>query len=712
MIKFSTLKKNSWPYLAVAVVISAGVFFGISAFYQPVAKADSTSVDSSAEKGKSVSTEPRIIAAMKTSMYEQVADDEDIKIMAQWIKNGAKNDDTFKKDIYPIIKNDCVNCHSRTSTMTKKMPHIPFASYEDVKKLTKVGPDDSSCLECHGNLILKNRPDEKFKSQFVDQAKLKTSVHKKLRCIRCHVVLHPETDNIYQDTKAFEAHVLKGKTVAESGRTQIFKPDCANCHPKVGVKLAKSSHSAKKLEIKLARPDQSTQVALKNQTELRAPKCNDCHGTQQHYITDTKLNQTKFDVVNRCGTCHEKLIDTYFSTYHGQAAKLGSDRVAKCANCHGTHDLLSSSNPASTLHAKNILKTCQECHPKAGKKFTGFLPHADNQDREKNPLLFYIFWGMTLIIVFTFALFGTHSILWLNRSVIEGLSARKNKAKTIVPDKKKKRHIRRFKTSHSILHLMIIVSFLTLALTGMALKFADNPVFAFVNEAVGGPHVMGKIHMIGALITLLYVSIHFFQLAVLCIKRKITFKGLCKEEYSLILLPRDFKDLKANVLYFVGKGPKPEFGRWTYWEKFDYLAELWGTVIIGTTGLMLAFPEFTTQFLPGVALNIATIIHTFEALLATGFIFSIHFFNSHIRPEIFPMDTAIFTQRLSLPRFKEERPREYMELVRNGELDKYLANPPGKWYSGIAAIMGWFFLTIGIITLGAIIYSLLILIFI
>lgn len=175
------------------------------------------------------------------------------------------------------------------------------------------------------------------------------------------MVLHPETDKIYQDTKAFEAYVLRGETAAESGRSQIFKPECANCHPKVDKKLEKSSHSAKKLELKLARTDPNTPVIKGNivvksnlifkssQAELRAPKCNDCHGTEQHYITDTKLNQTKFDIVNRCGACHENLIKTYFDTYHGKAAKLGSDKVAKCANCHGSHELLSPTIPASML---------------------------------------------------------------------------------------------------------------------------------------------------------------------------------------------------------------------------------------------------------------------------------------------------------------------------------------------------------------------------
>ena len=692
----------------VTGAILIGTLAVMGTFYKPVANAalNTELENSAAGKDTPVSTEPRIIAAMKTSMYEQVADDEDIDIMAKWINEGAKNDDFFKKKIYKIIKNDCVNCHSKTSTMTKKVPHIPFASYEDVKPFTKVGPTDASCLACHGNPVLKNPPDEKFKSKFVDQAKFEMTVHKKLNCIRCHVVLHPENEKIYQDTKAFEAYVLRGETAAESGRPQIFKPDCANCHPKVGQKLAKSSHSAKKLEIKLARSDQSSQVVLKNQTELRAPKCNDCHGSQQHYITDTKLNQTKFDVVNRCGSCHEKLIKTYFGTYHGKAAKLGSEKVAKCVNCHGSHDLLSPTIQASMLSEKNIQKTCQECHKKANKNFTEYLPHADHHDSKKYPQLFYPFWAMTLLIIFTFAAFGMHALLWLNRSLIERFSAHKTQEKSIVFDKKDEKHVKRFNVSHTILHIMIIISFLTLAITGMSLKFPDNPLFAGIAHLVGGPHMMGKIHRIGAFVTFLYFGFHLLQLFTLFVRRKITIMGLIKEEYSLIPLPRDLIDVKNNLLYFLGKGPKPSFGRWNYWEKFDYMAVFWGISIIGTTGLTLAFPEIATQFLPGWALNIATIIHSDEALLATGFIFSMHFFHSHMRPDNFPMDTVVFTQRLPLSRFKEERSREYQEMVKNGELAKYLVDPPSRWYSIFVLIMGWIFLSIGLISLGAIIYSL------
>ena len=109
---------------------------------------------------------------------------------------------------------------------------------------------------------------------------------------------------------------------------------------------------------------------------------------------------------------------------------------------------------------------------------------------------------------------------------------------------------------------------------------------------------------------------------------------------------RDVREFSATMTWFFGRGPRPRYGRWTYWEKFDYFAVFWGVMIIGSSGLLLWFPEFFTHVLPGWTINVATIIHSEEALLAAGFIFTIHFFNGHLRPEKFPMDPVVFTGRM------------------------------------------------------------------
>ena len=171
---------------------------------------------------------------------------------------------------------------------------------------------------------------------------------------------------------------------------------------------------------------------------------------------------------------------------------------------------------------------------------------------------------------------------------------------------------------------------------------------------------------------------------------------------------QDIKDFVATIKWFVGKGPKPEYGRWTYWEKFDYLAVFWGVAVIGFSGLVLWFPEYFTKVFPGWLINVAHIIHSDEALLAVGFIFTIHFFNTHLRPEAFPMDTVIFTGVVPFEHFKEDRPREYKHLKETGRLKKVLTKREGKQpYENWIKFFGFCFVAFGLIMVGLIVYSML-----
>jgi hypothetical protein len=159
------------------------------------------------------------------------------------------------------------------------------------------------------------------------------------------------------------------------------------------------------------------------------------------------------------------------------------------------------------------------------------------------------------------------------------------------------------------------------------------------------------------------------------------------------------------IKWFFGKGPRPQFDRYTYWEKFDYWAVFWGMFIIGGSGFMLWFPMFFSQFLPGWVFNIAMIVHGEEALLAVGFIFTIHFFNGHLRPEKFPMDLVIFTGRLPEHELKDERPIEFARLVREGRLASLEAPVPTPQTVLASRILGTIGLALGIVTVLAIIYS-------
>ena len=234
----------------------------------------------------------------------------------------------------------------------------------------------------------------------------------------------------------------------------------------------------------------------------------------------------------------------------------------------------------------------------------------------------------------------------------------------------------RFSRLNRALHALMIVSFMALAVTGMSLKFSYTSWAAFLSRRLGGFETAGFIHRAAAV---LMFGLFLTHLVDLNRKRKKEYGGsivkLLLGPDSMLLGRRDLSEFVGSLKWFVGVGPRPRYGRWTYWEKFDYFAVFWGIFVIGATGLMLWFPVFFTRFLPGWLINVATIIHSDEALLATGFIFTVHFFNTHLRPEKFPMDTVVFTGRMPVAEWKRDKPAEYEALVAAGKLEENLVEP-------------------------------------
>jgi cytochrome b subunit of formate dehydrogenase len=162
---------------------------------------------------------------------------------------------------------------------------------------------------------------------------------------------------------------------------------------------------------------------------------------------------------------------------------------------------------------------------------------------------------------------------------------------------------------------------------------------------------------------------------------------------------KDGLDMIGQIKWFFGLGPRPKYDRYTYWEKFDYWAVFWGVGMIGVSGVVLWFPTLAAKLLPGWAFNIAMIIHSDEAILATGFIFAIHFFNSHLRPEKFPMDFVIFTGRVHVDELKHERPLEYERVKASGELEKRMGMHVLPWQYTAARIFGMTALAVGLLLL-------------
>jgi len=267
-------------------------------------------------------------------------------------------------------------------------------------------------------------------------------------------------------------------------------------------------------------------------------------------------------------------------------------------------------------------------------------------------------------------------------------------------------YVQRFGLFPRFLHFLVIISFLTLAVTGMTLKFAAHEWARIIAEVFGSFVVLGVLHRICAVITFIYFGLNFILMYQNWQKSgKSPVHFLLDPDTTLIPGPRDAREMLQTFKWFFGAAPQPRYGHWTYWEKFDYMAVFWGVAVIGMTGLCLWFPEKFTKIIPGYWINIATIIHSDEALLASGFIFTIHFFNTHLRPEKFPMDPVIFTGAMPLDEFMHERPREYEKLAANGKLDEVRCDAPPRWFFFVAHLFGFTALSIGITLVVAIIYT-------
>jgi cytochrome b subunit of formate dehydrogenase len=263
----------------------------------------------------------------------------------------------------------------------------------------------------------------------------------------------------------------------------------------------------------------------------------------------------------------------------------------------------------------------------------------------------------------------------------------------------------RFTRLQRALHACMIVSFISLATTGMTLKFSYTGWAVIVSHIFGGFQTAGYIHRTAAVLMFGVFSTHVYSLIQLKKKERKSWLALIFGPDSMMLNRQDLVQFIATMKWFIGRGPRPQYGRWTYWEKFDYFAVFWGIAVIGTTGLTLWFPVFFTRLLPGSFINIATIIHSDEALLATGFIFTVHFFNTHLRPEKFPMDTVVFTGHMPLAELKRDKPLEYEALVASGQLDERMEEPQPEIVVRTIRGFAWVALGIGFSVVIWIIYA-------
>ncbi|NIM00330.1 MAG: hypothetical protein GTO33_05205 [Acidobacteria bacterium] len=592
---------------------------------------------------------------------------------------------------------DCSACHAGPVDEYTTGIHGTLHAAKD--------PDAPSCLECHGkhDIQLKEIPTSPtFKSNVP------------FLCAKCHRAGEQAAvriDSEVPDIFGSYLDSIHGKGLVESGL--LVTATCADCHTPHGelpVDDERSSVHHENVAGTCGRCHHGIEETFKKSVHYprgvdedhRLPSCDDCHSS--HTISRTDLNDFRFVVMDQCGRCHEVQTETFFDTFHGKVSRLGSEGAAKCHDCHGTHNILPPSDPASTLGRDHVVETCGKCHAGSHRRFAGYLTHATHHDRTKYPWLFWSFWGMTALLIGTLTFSLMHTLAWLVRLWLTRDEWKVHKELT---EERGRRMYRRFNRFNRTLHILMILSFFTLALTGMALKFSHMSWAHAVSVLFGGFESMGLLHRVGAVILVCVFTAHLWDVVR---KKKRSRKGwwdVITGPDTILFTSRDFKDAVQSIRWFFGLGPRPRYGRYTYWEKFDYFAVLWGIVIIGTTGLILWFPEVFTHVIPGWFVNVATIIHSDEALLAVGFIFTIHFFNTHFRPDKFPMDPVIFTGRMTLDELKYDKPDEYERMLRTGQLDEHLVEPVPRQAEKIIRIFAFTALAIGLTLIVLIVYSML-----
>jgi cytochrome b subunit of formate dehydrogenase/nitrate/TMAO reductase-like tetraheme cytochrome c subunit len=602
---------------------------------------------------------------------------------------------------------------------------------------------NSTCLDCHGVkgfAVPKGETGGAPKRHIsLDAHAFAESAHGKLNCVACHadissiphkmnishavdcVSCHKETalSAKEEDDKAKIGNVMHqieqylGSIHARPNKDDPTKPNatCADCHSAHYVFPTRSEagkdfrQSTPQICGRCHEKEASLWANSVHAGAIRQGKdgatCADCHTA--HAIDRPKQDPIKLLITRNCGSCHAEQYATYRGTYHGQVNALGYAHTAKCADCHEPHDTMKPDSPGAKMSAEKRLQTCQTCHKEAPANFRGFYPHGNSHDFARYPEMWIASKFMIALLAGVFTFFWSHSALWFYREwrdrkdgVHHILVDNAGNAVSIPtpPNEAEGKYFRRWSAPWRLAHLVLAIAVMVLVLTGTSVLYADSFWAPYVMKALGGTKIAAIIHRCCALIFIVIFFGHIGVAAVKVFKTRKTFRWF--GPYSLLPNLGDFRDCWAMFKWFFGKGPRPTFDHWTYWEKFDYWAPFWGMFIIGLSGLTLWSPTVAARILPGWIFNVSTIVHGEEAFLAAVFLFTVHYFNCHFRPTKLPQDICMFTGCVPLNNFIEEHGVEYRRLLESGELKKCLVDPPSTGLTRRASALGFTLIAVGL----------------
>jgi len=533
------------------------------------------------------------------------------------------------------------------------------------------GRKDTDCLECHADKTLtKTNAAGREISLYVDQGRLASSAHKTNSCASCHADItekHPDDNVTAKRVDCTHCHERQSASYGASVHGLALKAGhadtatCQDCHDSHEVLSPTSTASP------LHVSNQARTCGQCHDQEARdlaasvhgkaaaagvreAPTCTDCHS--EHRIESLANGDAKRLSADVCSRCHasERIntkfnlptdrVTTFFDSYHGLAGAYGSTLAANCASCHGYHKILQSSDPASTIHPGQLVQTCGKCHPGATEKFALSKIHVNLQAAQSGADLgSQINWWVRriylLLIVGVVGAMLVHNLLVLVKKVKAHLGS-------------EGRPILRMTLTQRWQHAVLASSFIVLALTGFALKWPDSWLAVMLGSS---EPIRRWTHRIAGVVLILVGLYHLIY-----VFRTKHGRQLVKDFWPT---RKDVSDLFVAVRYLCGLSKeKPKIGRFGYAEKMEYWAVVWGTIIMGVTGLIVWFKMDVTQWLPRWAVDVALTIHYYEAILACLAIIVWHFYHVMFDPDVYPLNLACWDGKVSKHWQEDEHPLE------------------------------------------------------
>ena len=379
--------------------------------------------------------------------------------------------------------------------------------------------------------------------------------------------------------------------------------------------------------------------------EVDAPICTTCHGEHGILsIEDPRSPVSTYRLAEAtCTPCHESAalnekynlptgrMQSFVDSYHGLKSMAGDKSVANCASCHEAHLILPAYDERSSVNPANLQQTCGHCHEGISAEVATVPIHetATGHRAGLAHLIQIIYVGLIIVVIGGMVV---HWLIDLYRRIRDVI--------------RQKPQVRRMEPNEVAQHTLLAVSFIALVVTGFSLRFYDAWWSTMLFGHEGGAGIRGIIHRISGVLLILGSIWHLIFM--------FTPRG---REFFLDMLPKwsDAKQFFQRMRFNLGQTEDPpKFGRFSYVEKAEYWALIWGTVVMGITGLMLWFDNTVAHYLPKGAMDVVLVIHYYEAWLAALAILIWHMYATVFNPEVYPMNPSWITGKMPLHMYQEE----------------------------------------------------------